>query len=152
MTITEFEESKAAFECKWCGVVGKCERGSGAEREQYGVRCQSCGKHIFWLAKDRNHSKVGLNKRPALKRGTIEDVWAAFGDRCLHCGVHRKVIEALGLECTVQHVPPYHVVGHESLLYPYCSWCNRDAEIRWKHMETLAKRFNLLDYFHSGDA
>ena len=149
VTPIEFDEYVAQLECKSPEAHRALYRGMGSEELQRGVYCRECGDTFqAWLSKQDN--KVGKGRRPKLREGLRDEVWEAFGNRCFHCGCEAHFLDAIGVERTIQHVPPYVVVGHEAWFYPYCSWCNQDAAGRWKRWEAMATRLDILDYFRAG--
>jgi hypothetical protein len=154
VTAPLFDQHAAGLVCKYCGkgpnIVGApaLVRGTGTDQEERRVTCRHCDRFQEWLSKTEN--KVGRGPRPKLRTGTIGDVWEAFGNRCLHCGCEAHFLAAIGVERTVQHVPPFSVVGHEAWLFPYCSWCNQDAAGRWQRWDAVARRLQLVDYFRAG--
>ena len=107
------------------------ERGS-----QIGQYCRPCGgRWLKWIPKVEQP-----NKRPKLAEGTIDQVWEESLDHCAHCGLHEDQLVFLGLQRTVQHVPPFKINGHDGYLIPLCSWCQQHSATQMKQLESLVLR------------
>ena len=135
-TRDEFEAAKHQIECKWCHEPALTVEPPRVDYEGGGrVVCTACNRLQFTLKKDRAEPR-----RPKLKSGTTEQVWAAWGDCCSHCGIKSDDLEFLGLSRTVQHAPPYKDVGEGGQLIPYCSWCQQDSNSRMLRITALLDR------------
>jgi hypothetical protein len=132
MTRSEFDQKPVVCACG--GLTGVESHPNDPEHPGK-VVCRDCGGFLFWLKKDKNSAK-----RPGLKKGTIPEVWEAWGNFCVHCNLSREALQILGLELTIQHCPPYSATGHEGYYLPYCSWCNQEAASRKKQREALLRR------------
>ena len=136
MTRSEFEKNQKAMTCKFCG-----EYALGLENSPQhpggGIRCGSCGKFQFWLAKDRAE-----DYRPKLPRGTSPQVWSSWGGCCAHCGLSERQLSLLGIGRTIQHVPPFKETHQTEYLIPLCDWCQQDSATRMKRLQTLVQRLN----------
>jgi hypothetical protein len=136
MTRAEFEEKRAGLFCRTCRGKGdfriEDKPPSGGK-----VICNICGCYQFFLAIDRAESH-----RPALKHGTIEQIWQAWGRHCVCCGLNESEIYALGLERTIQHAPPFSLAGHETNFVPFCSWCQQFSAGQMKRLKALVARLN----------
>jgi hypothetical protein len=132
MRRAEFEANPTP--CKFCGGQPQVR-----EHEQHpggGVWCAECGRHQFWLSKDRAEAH-----RPALKRGTIQQVWDAWSNHCAHCGLNESDLEFLGIARTVQHVPPFKDAGHDAAFFiPLCDWCQQQSASWMKRLHSLINR------------
>lgn len=123
--------------CVRCGSTAQEIRPKPYTPGQNALYCGKCGAWIKWLPKDKNHQP---EKRPKLKAGTTKEVWDNARGHCAHCGLSTEYLELLGLERTVQHVPPYKINGHEGYLIPLCSWCQQDSARTMKKLETIVSR------------
>ena len=136
MNKAEFENTRESMSCKFCGER-TLEFEESTQHPGGGIRCRSCGRHNFWLAKDRAE-----NYRPKLPQGTLPQVWQGWGKHCAHCGLSEDKLSFLGIGKTVQHVPPFKESGHTEHLIPLCDWCQQDSASKMKRLETLVKRLS----------
>jgi len=135
VTREEFDRKRASMHCRYCGdprlelVLDVPPPHAGA------IKCGCCGRHIDWVAKDEN-----ADERPAIKASVRDDVWARYGNRCVHCGITAEHLDMLRFGRTVQHVPPWKVAGREAELLPYCEPCQADSAVKMRRTETLIAR------------
>lgn len=130
-------------QCPHCGSEDLYLEEQGPQIAQ---RCNPCGgRWLKWVPKSEQPAK-----RPKLLHGTTEEVWAKAGGHCAHCGLSTENIEILGLQRTVQHVPPFKVNGHEGYLIPLCSWCQQHSATKMKQLESLIARL-VKKFSMSGD-
>jgi len=132
-TLKEWERD--GFACKDCGRETVLEIHSSDATHPGGVRCSVCKLHNGFLRKEKN-----IDKRPMIKPGKRQQVWEAWGNRCVHCGLSLDELQALGVMRTVQHAPPYCVVKTDESLLPYCDWCQQDSTTAMKRRTALLKR------------
>lgn len=138
MTRSEFEQARGSRSCRYCGAAGLTVRES-QHHPGGGVWCLACNKFQFWLSIDR-----GVQHRPRLARGTLDDVWEAWGRHCSHCGLSEESLDTLGLARTVQHAPPAKALNGKTLyLLPYCSWCQQHSATTMKQLESLVARITV---------
>jgi hypothetical protein len=131
----DFESAAASLTCKFCGA-SDFEIRDSEHHPGGGVWCSSCNRHQFWLGIDRAE-----NHRPPLKRGTTDQVWAAWGETCSFCGLNEDELDFLGLTKTTQHCPPFKEAGHDGAFFiPLCSWCQQDSASRMKRLQSLVAR------------
>lgn len=135
MTENEFYERREGLRCRFCdanglGVVRPTDHHPGG-----GFRCVDCGRFGEWFKLEKNKAK-----RERLKPGTIDRVWAAWGDVCACCNCSTVMLARLGITRTVQHVPAYKQVGHDARLIPFCRWCQDRSAAEMRRMETLSGR------------
>ena len=119
-------------QCPRCGSSSLATRPNGPHNELY---CEDCNRHITFTSKS-----IQPNKRPKLAKGTTDEVWAEASGYCAHCGLSEEQIDFLGLQRTVQHVPPFKVNGHEGYVIPLCSWCQQSSATQMKQLEALIAR------------
>jgi hypothetical protein len=132
MNRSEYDANPTA--CKNCG--GQTEVREHTQHPGGGVWCiGECRRFQFWLAMDRAE-----HHRPALKRGTIPQVWNAWGNCCAHCGLTEADLEFLGIGRTVQHVPPFVEAGHDANYIPLCDWCQQQSASWMKRLQSLVSR------------
>jgi hypothetical protein len=132
MTRGEFNSSSIA--CKFCGA-SDLEIRESQQHPGGGIWCRGCGRHQFWLSIDRAESH-----RPALKRGTTEQVWNAWGNCCAHCGLSESELARLGIGRTVQHCPPFAEANHNANFIPLCDWCQQQSASWMKRLKSLLDR------------
>jgi len=136
MTRADFNARRHEMRCRFCGDPRLRILEDAKPPHEAGLGCASCGRHNGWLSKDEN-----AEKRPNIKPGRRDDVWAKFGDRCVHCGIEAKHLDMLGYARTVQHCPPWKIErSQEVLLLPYCEPCQSDSAVKMRRTETLIAR------------
>ena len=133
MTVDEFKA--APFGSIVCIKCGSPELDTRQKYQHIELFCVGCGLHQRYLSQ-----KANIKKRPPLPRGTATEVWAGSDGHCAHCGLDSETLELLGLEKTVQHVPPFCVNGHEGYAIPLCSWCQQDSASRMRRLQSLVDR------------
>lgn len=125
--------------CIRCGFTGPhYTKPRPTDPDQDVLYCGKCNGWIKWLSKKKNEQP----KRPRLKNGTIDEVWADSENHCAHCNLSSEHIDLLGLQKTVQHVPAYKDSGHSGYLIPLCSWCQQHSASRMKQLESMIKRLS----------
>lgn len=138
MTRAEFESEIQEHTCPFCKSVGVFTIMKPADDRcphEWSVRCGSCNTFYRWLSKEKNDQK-----RPPLAKGTIPEVWERFGNYCACCGLHDEDLKVLGIGRTVQHAPPYAVVGDKATLLPFCQWCQANSATENTKLLALVKR------------
>lgn len=134
MTVDEFEKQRGRLACVYsdCRSTLLDTRPKNQHIELY---CKTCNRNQRFLGQGKHP-----DKRPKLKRGTLDEVWEAASGHCAHCGLNESDLEMLGLHRTVQHVPPFAVNGHEGYLIPLCSWCQQNSASEMKRLKSLIDR------------
>lgn len=137
----EFEDQRETLACRFCSVVGRLScRVPEYDYEGGGVIvCEACGRLQFYCPKDR-----ATARRPALKSGTIRQLWDAWGNVCGCCNMTAEELDLLGRTRTVQHVPRWKEVGEDGYLIPFCDSCNLYGEARHSERSTIIKRLRPL--------
>jgi hypothetical protein len=146
MTVDEFLSQQDSLRCIDCGHVGLIEE----YRQQNNGRqvlCPACpsrkplGSVVFLKQK-------GPRVRQPLSRSgeSVEEVWAAWDNRCVGCGRTKEEIEFLGLACERDHAPPLAEVGAEdkTRLIPLCTRCHQsltsNQALNKRQLEALRRR------------
>ncbi len=135
MTRDEFESVKGTLPCKQCGLKNLEVRGAAPPHESM-VFCLDCNGFQRFLKKDR-----ATPRRPPLPRGTLRQVWDDWGNHCGICGLSADELDDLRICRTVQHVPPFSVVGDNGYLIPFCDYCQRDSSTQMNRMRAMIDRF-----------
>ena len=133
MTRAEFKS--ASVLCKFCDR-SELEVRDSKQHPGGGVWCRSCQRHQLWLSLDRAEYH-----RPALKRGTTDQVWNAWGIIARICGLSESQLETLGIGKTTQHCQPFRESGHEDAFFiPLCTWCQQHSATTMKQLGSLVSR------------
>lgn len=132
MTVEEFESQRGQLACLYCKSFDLDVREKAQHIELY---CKACLRYQCFLSKGKQP-----DKRPKLAKGTVDEVWQESSGHCAHCGLGEEMIDTLGLQRTIQHVPPFMVNGHEGYLIPLCSWCQQHSASEMKRLTSLIDR------------
>ncbi len=141
MTRDEFEtlKRKGTIFCRWCGS-NKLEAREARAPHESEIVCQVCTRNQGYLKKDQ-----ATPRRPPLPRGTLRQVWDDWGNHCAICGLSADELDDLRIGRTVQHVPPFSVVGDNGYLIPFCDYCQRDSSTQMNRMRVQIERFRNED-------
>jgi hypothetical protein len=132
-TLREFRATP--HHCRFCGALLSHKDHPSDPDHPGSAHCQACNRTSYFLRKDRE-----VLKRPHLKRGGLDELWAAWGGCCAHCGLTEHELKVLGVPRTHQHVPPWAQDNEDVYHIPLCAWCQGESQASMTRLKALVKR------------